>query len=69
MTSNIWNILDMDKECEIRRNTPSVSFSFKHFQETDSSFVTITKLSSNEIRQTSFGGLKWMCKLFEINAQ
>ena len=24
MTSNIWNILDMDKVCEIRANTPSL---------------------------------------------
>ena len=25
MTSNIWNILDMDKVCEIRANTPFAS--------------------------------------------
>ena len=27
------------------------------------------KLSNNEMRETFYEGLKWMCKLFEINAQ
>ena len=41
----------------------------KHLQVINPSFVTITKLSSNEIRETICEGLQWMCKPFEIKAQ
>ena len=69
VTSNIWNISDMAKVWEIRANTPSVSL-FETFASNRSFiFVTIAKLPSNEIRETFCEGLKWMCKLFEINAQ
>ena len=64
MTSNIWNISDKDKICEIR---PPFLY-LKDLQAIDPSFVTIIKLSSNEIRETFCEGLKWMYKLFEIYA-
>ena len=41
----------------------------KHLPVIDPSFVTLTKRSSNEIRETFCEGVKWMCKFFEINAQ
>ena len=41
----------------------------KYLIETDLSFVSTTILSSNEIREIFCEGLKWICKLFEINAQ
>ena len=40
----------------------------KRLHAVDPSFVTITKLSSNEIREIFCDGLKLMCKLSEINA-
>ena len=40
----------MEELCEIRRNTPSVSL-FETFAS-NRPFVTITKLSSNEIRES-----------------
>ena len=39
----------------------------KHLQATNSSFVTITKLSNNEKWKKNCEGLRWMCKLLEIN--
>ena len=68
MIRNIWNVSDMDAVCEIRANTPSVSL-FDEFVSIGSLFVIITKLSSNEIRETYCEGLNWMCKLFEKNAE
>ena len=56
MTNNIWNI------------TPSFSY-LKRLQAINILFVTITKLSSNETRETFSEGLKSMCKLFEIDLQ
>ena len=41
----------------------------KHFLAIDPLFETTIKLLSNEIRETICEGLKWMCKLFEINAE
>ena len=57
LTSNIGNISDMDKICAIRVSTPSVSL-FEIFSRIDPLLETITKFSSNEIRETFFGGLK-----------
>ena len=50
-------VLDMDKICEIRMNTLPFS-SLKYLQTINPSFLTITKLSSNEIRETFCKGLK-----------
>ena len=41
----------------------------RHLQAIARSFETITKLSSNDIRETFCWGLKWMCNIFEINPQ
>ena len=68
MTSNMWNISDTGKVFKIRANTPPFPY-LKHLQVINPSFVTITKLSSNEIRETICEGLQWMCKPFEIKAQ
>ena len=68
MTNNVWNITNIDKVCEIRANTPSFLY-LRHFQAIDTSFLTITKLSSNGIRETFCEELKWMCELFETNVQ
>ena len=57
MANNVLNISDMNKVCAIRENTPSISL------------FEITILSSNEIREIFCEGLKWICKLFEINVQ
>ena len=40
-----------------------------NFQTIDSSFRTITKPSSNQIRETFCGGLERSCELFEINGE
>ena len=69
MTSNSWSIPDMDKVCKIKANTPSPFPYLKHLQAIDPSFVTMTKLSSNELKKTIEKELKWICKLFEINEQ
>ena len=53
MANNVLNIC----VCAIRENTPSISL------------FEITILSSNEIREIFCEGLKWICKLFEINAR
>ena len=47
----------MDKVCEITANTPPFPY-LKHLQAVDPSFITITKLSSNEIKETFCEGLK-----------
>ena len=41
--SDIWNISNMYKICDIRANSPLVFSHFKHLQVIDPSFVTITK--------------------------
>ena len=48
----------MDKVCEIRVNTPRPFPYIKHLQAIDSSFATVTKLSTNRIRETFCEGLK-----------
>ena len=41
----------------------------KYFQKFELSFVVTTKPLRNKMRETFYGGLKWMCKLFEANGQ
>ena len=41
----------------------------KHFQGIYSLLVTITKPLCNKIREAFGEGLKWKCKLFEMNEQ
>ena len=48
----------MEKVCEIRARIPPPFPYTKHLQAIDPLFVTITKLSSNEIRKTFCEGLK-----------
>ena len=60
---HIWS-----KYARLERIPPPFS-NLKQLQRIDPSFVTITKLSSNEIRETFYKVLKQMCKLFEINVQ
>ena len=66
---NIWNISDMDKVCEIRASTLSVSL-FEAFAS-NRPFIcnyhhTIKQWDKWEI---FCEGLRWICKLLEINAQ
>ena len=51
-------------ELSLSRKNPVV-----HFEFATESVRCITKLSSNEIRETSCEGLKCMCTMFEINVQ
>ena len=51
-------------ELSLSRKNPLV-----HFEFATESVPCITKLSSNEIRETSCEGLKCMCTMFEINVQ
>ena len=66
MTIDVQNILNINATLE--RILPPFPY-LKHLLAIDPSFLTITKLSSNEIRETFCGGLKWLCWFFEINAQ
>ena len=56
------------KYARLERIPPPFSY-LKNLQAIDASFVIITKISSNEIRETFCEGLRWMCKLFEKNAE
>ena len=47
----------MEKVCKIRANTLPVPY-LKYLQAIDHSFVTFTKLSSNEIKETFCEELK-----------
>ena len=66
----IFEIFEVRTNCaRLKRILPPFP-SLKHLEEIKPSFITITKLSSNEIRETFCGEeLKLMCKRFEINAQ
>ena len=53
MTSDIWNMKNIDKECKIRENTPYVSWI--ETIAVDPSFVTTTKLLSSKTKETFLG--------------
>ena len=55
MTIDVQNILNINATLE--RIPPPFPY-LKHLLAIDPSFLTITKLSSNEIRETFCGGLK-----------
>ena len=49
----------MDKMCKIKVNILPLPFpNLKHLQAIDPSFVTITKLSNNETKETICEGIK-----------
>ena len=65
----IFEIFEVRTNCaRLERILPPFP-SLKHLEEIDPSFITINKLSNNEIREIFCEELKLMCKLFEINAQ
>ena len=66
----IFEIFEVRTNCaRLERILPPFLF-LKHLEEIEPSFITISKLSNNEIRETFCGEeLKLMCKLFEINTQ
>ena len=66
----IFEIFEVRTNCaRLERILPPFLF-LKHLEEIEPSFITISKLSNNEIRETFCGEeLKLMCKLFEMNTQ